>query len=424
MKTTLAALVSVLLAAAPAAAELTRIGAAGAVAGSVRAAAAGAAGRALKSGEPVYLNDRITTDASGRMQVLLLDQTVFTVGPASDIVLDEFVYDPATSAGKVSAKVAKGVFRFVTGKVARQDPANMKVTLPVGTIGIRGTIAGGRVTSQDSTVVLLGPGAGNDANEAPGAVEVANEGGGVTLDRPGYGTTITQGQRPAAPSDMRGFADQLAADLGPAATGAGSQSGAGGASASEESGAATASGNALAGESGEIAAVTEDLGAESNKASQEVLDGGIPDGVSQWDHLRSIPTGIGLYSASGGYTCISGTCSTGASGAMSFTLQVDFGARTYGGGSSAISLTSGLLNGENTAINQTSFASLTGLAVVTLTQASGNINAAANGSFDNSTIKFTNVGGKAAADATLDLNYAHSSGATADALVTAPRSGP
>ena len=107
------------------AASLIRIGAAAAVHGLVQAAAPGAVGRVISSGKPVYLNDHVTTDADGRLQVMLLDETIFTLGPNSDMVLDEFVYDPATSAGKVTARVAKGVFRFVTGKVARQAPANM-----------------------------------------------------------------------------------------------------------------------------------------------------------------------------------------------------------------------------------------------------------------------------------------------------------
>jgi hypothetical protein len=71
--------------------------------------------------------------------VLLLDETVFTIGPNGDMVIDEFVYDPNNSRDKITARLQKGVFRWVTGEVARKNPANMKVTLPVGAIGIRGT---------------------------------------------------------------------------------------------------------------------------------------------------------------------------------------------------------------------------------------------------------------------------------------------
>lgn len=87
----------------------------------------------------VNLGSHILTGPNGRVQVLLNDETVFTLGPNSDMTLDEFVYDPKTSAGKVTANIAKGLFRFVTGKVARQTPDNLKVKVSVGTIGVRGT---------------------------------------------------------------------------------------------------------------------------------------------------------------------------------------------------------------------------------------------------------------------------------------------
>ncbi|HOW89553.1 MAG TPA: hypothetical protein PL037_04665, partial [Elusimicrobiales bacterium] len=91
-----------LAAASPAFAEAQRIGAAGAVSGGVKALSAGdAVGRIVESGKPIFLNDHVITDGKGRLQVMLLDETVFTIGPNSDMVLDEFVYDPATSAGKV-----------------------------------------------------------------------------------------------------------------------------------------------------------------------------------------------------------------------------------------------------------------------------------------------------------------------------------
>ena len=47
--------------------------------------------------------NHVTTKADSRLQVMLLDETVFTVGPESDMVLDEFVYDPSTNAGKITA---------------------------------------------------------------------------------------------------------------------------------------------------------------------------------------------------------------------------------------------------------------------------------------------------------------------------------
>lgn len=99
----------------------------------------GEVAHAARSGEDVFLGDAISSgDASG-LQLMLLDETVFTVGENTDLTVDEFVYDPATGVGEMSASLAKGVFRFVAGKIAQGDAEDMTINLPTGTIGIRGT---------------------------------------------------------------------------------------------------------------------------------------------------------------------------------------------------------------------------------------------------------------------------------------------
>ncbi len=116
------------------------IGVAGGVSGIVTANHPwGGAPTRMSPGKTVYHKDKIVTDSSGRMQVLLLDDTVFTIGPDSEIVLDEFIYDPGTQAGSIAASVTKGAFRFVTGKIGRENPGSMKINLPAGGGGIRGT---------------------------------------------------------------------------------------------------------------------------------------------------------------------------------------------------------------------------------------------------------------------------------------------
>ncbi len=189
---------------APSAApNLTQIGVAAAVQGRVEITTPGAVGRIVHSGEAVYLGDTIKTDGVGTLQILLLDETVFTIGPNSSMVVDEFVYDPANDAGKVTAHITQGFFRFVTGKIAKKDPEKMKVNLPAGTIGIRGTMVAGRVEGQRSFVALLGPGPQNSAGSAPGSITVSNSVGvdtrSVSISRPGFGTTIEGVNQPPAP---------------------------------------------------------------------------------------------------------------------------------------------------------------------------------------------------------------------------------
>ncbi len=204
----LVAVLTVAMTAAPTAyaqGTAARAGIAAAVRGDVVLVAAAplqtvrAVGENVQSGDPVFLGDVIETGPNSGLQIMLMDETIFTIGPDAALVIDEFVYDPETSAGKVTASVLKGAFRFVSGRVAKEEPRNMNVKTPVGTIGIRGTSAAGRVIPADpadpgsevsADIVLLGPGVDNNANERAGRIIVSNADTSVEISRSGYGTNI------------------------------------------------------------------------------------------------------------------------------------------------------------------------------------------------------------------------------------------
>lgn len=337
--TTRTLLAALLLAFAPfegaSAQGLIPIGAAGGVAGRVTALApqAGAVGRVLSSGKTVYHKDTISTDAGGRLQIMLLDQSVFTIGPNSEMFVDEFVYDPDSAAGKVAVRVTKGAFRFVTGKVARKNPAAMKVALPTGTIGIRGTIAAGRINADGSILVaLLGPGAQNTAGERPGAVEVTDNGETVVLLQPGFATILRAGQAPLPPFQLT--PDQFQSlEVKPEA-----RSGGGEPPTTERDAAAV-------GDLGKTTKVSDVvLGEKAHEgglnqftllASQD-LSFDDPT-IINWDEfLTHAPTGgSGTYSGSGSYTCSGGVCGSGGSGNWTIHFQVDWANRTLGGGGSS-----------------------------------------------------------------------------------------
>lgn len=128
------------------------IGVAGAVKGYVQMCWKGKCTR-VKTGATVRMGATIKTGPKGRMQVLLLDETAFTIGPYSEITLNKFDYDPISPAGQIIAIMNRGVFRLVTGKVERKRP-NRGIKLPTGTIGIRGTDFVLRLNPATRTVVI------------------------------------------------------------------------------------------------------------------------------------------------------------------------------------------------------------------------------------------------------------------------------
>lgn len=148
---------------------LEKAGVVAATQGTVQLTTPGQAGRIAESGQPVFIGDEVTTDGQGHLQILLLDQTVFTIGPNTAITIDEFVFDPKTQNGKMEASITKGIFRYVSGKIAAKKPGNVKINLPTATIGIRGTIVAGEAAPKTSFAMLLGPGENNNADARIGS---------------------------------------------------------------------------------------------------------------------------------------------------------------------------------------------------------------------------------------------------------------
>lgn len=177
------------------------IGIAAAVKGVVEVKRPGEAiGQVVASGQKIYLGDFVTTDAVGHLQILLLDQTVFTLGANTALKIDKFVYDPASHDGQMQATIAKGVFRYITGKIGHKKPENCQINIPSGTIGIRGTIITGNVGAT-SLIILNGPGGNTDTGHRVGSFLLSSDIGGETesthVTRPEFGATLTEGEGPS-----------------------------------------------------------------------------------------------------------------------------------------------------------------------------------------------------------------------------------
>src|ERR1700680_4971410 len=127
----------VTLGAGPALAQ--RVGTAAAVNPDSTGKPPGGSVRTLRIGSDVVHNERIHTDGSGSVQLLFVDKTAMSIGPNSDVTIDEYVFDPNTNTGRMAVTVGKGVMRFVGGQVSHNGEAT--VTTPSASIGVRGGTA-------------------------------------------------------------------------------------------------------------------------------------------------------------------------------------------------------------------------------------------------------------------------------------------
>jgi hypothetical protein len=173
----------------------------------------------VRTGMKMFLQDQISTGADARLQLMLLDETTFTVGPDSEVTIDKFVYDPSTGGGEVAAEITEGFMRYVSGKVGQNSPDNVEVDTPAATIGIRGTaFFVTSVPEQPDTFFagLIGPGRQNNALVRSGGMRLYNDRGAVEVRRRGFGSYVTKGEAPEAPTRIpEALLARLHADLRP-----------------------------------------------------------------------------------------------------------------------------------------------------------------------------------------------------------------
>jgi hypothetical protein len=145
----------------------------------------------VASGEDVVMGDAVSTLTKSRLQIMLLDQTAITMGENASLVIDEFVYDPENADSSMSASVAQGAFRLVTGGVARNNPEGTKVKLPSAVLTIRGTTTEGNCDSTGCIVVLSGTGDQNSAGKKPSQILIESDKGSKVLKRTGFFVLIS-----------------------------------------------------------------------------------------------------------------------------------------------------------------------------------------------------------------------------------------
>lgn len=92
-----------------------------------------------KAGASLMVNDALKTDADGAMGIILRDDTIISMGPSSQMVLAEFVFQPEEKRFGMLTRFLKGTFTYISGVMTKLDPESVKVETPVGMVAIRGT---------------------------------------------------------------------------------------------------------------------------------------------------------------------------------------------------------------------------------------------------------------------------------------------
>lgn len=92
----------------------------------------------VKSGMKLVVEDKVITAEKSRVQAILKDNTVVTIGPKSVFVFDAYKFGNQDDS-HADMHIERGFFRSVTGEIGKLAPKRFNIKTVSTTIGIRGT---------------------------------------------------------------------------------------------------------------------------------------------------------------------------------------------------------------------------------------------------------------------------------------------
>jgi hypothetical protein len=163
-------------------------------------------------GTGVEMNDAIKTQA-GKVGITFEDDTKVQVNENSKLVIDDFVYDPKSKTGKLSAKMALGTVRYASGQIAKNSPQNVALNTPTATISVRGTDFTASVDEIGASTIILLPSCPTDrktrsvkdieTNCKTGEISVETDAGIVILTQPFQATKVnSRSELPSKPMTL------------------------------------------------------------------------------------------------------------------------------------------------------------------------------------------------------------------------------
>jgi FecR protein len=109
----------------------------------------------LNVGDLVFQGDVVQTLSNSTLAIAFSDGSAFTLNENARIALNEFVYDPNSTANSALINLVQGTVSFIAAQVAKTG--TMRVDTPTATLGIRGTFVTVSVSAADGhTVASLG----------------------------------------------------------------------------------------------------------------------------------------------------------------------------------------------------------------------------------------------------------------------------
>ena len=160
---------------------------------------------AVAKGTVVAMNDKVETK-NGKVKITFKDNTTVNVTESSSLVIDDFVFDPKSGAGKLALKATSGTVRYVSGNIAANNPNAVNIKTPTAAIAVRGTDFVMSVNETGASMVMLMPTCEIEGNInlkgltcGSGAIDVETPAGIVKMNKPYQATLVETAANPPSP---------------------------------------------------------------------------------------------------------------------------------------------------------------------------------------------------------------------------------
>jgi ferric-dicitrate binding protein FerR (iron transport regulator) len=154
---------------------------------------AGPASNQINVGDDVLRDEIVRTGLDSAARLVMADSTNLSLGPNATITLDRTVFSDEHTYQDIAIKLTTGTFRFVTG---HSEKAAYKISTPLATIGVRGTILD-ILSQRGKTTVVLQEGASRVCATGGQCVELTEPGETAIITSTGNGrSTIHKSSTP------------------------------------------------------------------------------------------------------------------------------------------------------------------------------------------------------------------------------------
>ena len=142
----------------------------------------------------------VVNTAKGKVRIEFIDDTLVDVTEHSKLVIDDFVYDPATGEGGLSLKASLGTIRYASGQIAKNSRQNVVITTPSAVIGVNGTDFAMIVNEIGGSMITLLPSCDTSGMCVIGEISVTTDVGFVIMNQAFQTTYVdASGMEPTKP---------------------------------------------------------------------------------------------------------------------------------------------------------------------------------------------------------------------------------